>query len=127
MRQGGRQARTVVLLALLFGVAVVGARAASGSKAVRTPRVGSSITLRSDDEFLRVTLLAMRDPAYVLGRFGLPAPRNKLISVLLKVANLGRDFYHDSPGNGTKLISASARSTPRCCPGSIRISTVSPG
>jgi hypothetical protein len=117
MRQTGRQVRIVVLLALLLGGTAVGARAAPGSKAARTPRVGSSITLRSDDEFLRVTLLAVRDPAYVLGAFGSPAPRNKLVSVLLKVANLGRDFYHDSPGNGTKLISASTRVYSTVLPG----------
>jgi len=117
MPRGTRQARIVVLLAVLFGVAVVDVRNASGPKAAQTPHVGNSITLRSDDEFLRITLLAVRDPAHLPGRFGSPAPRNKLVSVLLKVANLGRDFYHDSPGNGAKLISGSARVYSTVLPG----------
>jgi hypothetical protein len=117
MRRGTRQALIVVLVALLFCGAVVGVSAASGGKAARTPRVGGSVTLRSDDEFLRVTLLAVRDPAYAVGRFGSPALRNKLVSVLLKVTNLGRGFYHDSPGNGTKLISRSTRVYSTVLPG----------
>jgi hypothetical protein len=70
----------------------------------RGDHVGSSIRLRSDDEDLRITLLKVRNPARVAGEFGAPRPGHKLVAVLLKLTNLGRVFYRDSPGNGARLI-----------------------
>lgn len=83
----------------------------------RTHGVGTSITLRSDDEFLRIRLLEVRDPAHLAGTFGAPGPGDKLVAVELKLTNLGRIFYVDSPGNGTKLISASGRAYSPVLPG----------
>jgi hypothetical protein len=83
----------------------------------RAQGFGTSITLRSDDEFLRIQLLEVRDPAHLVGSFGAPRPGNKLVAVELKLTNLGPVFYVDSPGNGTKLISASGRAYPAVLPG----------
>jgi hypothetical protein len=107
LRGGG--VKGVALAALSLGILIVSASAASGQLRALRPDAGRSITLRSDDEFLRVTLLDVQDPAHVIGEFGAPGAGNKLVAVQLKLANLGRAFYHDSPGNGTKLISASGR------------------
>jgi hypothetical protein len=109
--------RGAPLVALSLGTLIVSASAASGQPAARRPDLGRSITLRSDDELLRITLLKVQDPAHVIGQFGAPAAGNKLVAVQLKLTNLSHAFYHDSPGNGTKLISTSGRMYSTVLPG----------
>jgi hypothetical protein len=99
----------VFVTAVVLGTGFHAGSAAASMSASghRGDHVGSSITLRSYDEDLRITLLKVRNPARVAGEFGAPRPGHKLVAVLLKLTNLGRVFYRDSPGNGARLIGAS--------------------
>jgi hypothetical protein len=105
------------LAAVLSAMALVGVSAPAGQTGLRRPGVGRSITLRGDDEVLRITLLKVYDPAHVQGSFGAARPGNKLVAALLKLTNLDRAFYRDSPGNGAKLISTHGRIYPAVLPG----------
>jgi hypothetical protein len=112
---GGRRTNRIVILLVAFACLVAAASPALGQP--RPHRVGTSITLRSADEYLRIRLLGVQDPAYVVGTFGAAGPGNKLVAVELELTNLGHTFYRDSPGNGTKLISASGHVYPAVLPG----------
>ena len=113
----GRFGTAAALAAVLSAVAIVGVSAPAGQTGVAGSGVGKSFTLRSEDEVVRITLLRVYDPAHVRGSFGAARPGNKLVAVLLRLTNLDRVFYHDSPGNGTKLISMYERTYPAVLPG----------
>jgi hypothetical protein len=102
-------------LLVLTAALVVVANAADAHP--RPHGLGTSITLQSDDEYLQIQLLEVRDPAHVIGTFGAAGPGHKLIAVKLKLTNLSHIFYRDSPGNGTKLISTTGHAYPTVLPG----------
>jgi len=100
---------------LLVGVLSIALSAAGaaygglGAKPARpkTPDLGGSITLKSYDEHLQITLLGVENPAHRAYKIGTPDSGEKYVAVRLRIFNLSRYRYNDSPSNGARLISTS--------------------
>ena len=93
------------LASMLFAVGV--ATAAPGQGLARAkPHIGSSITLKSYDEYVRITLLAVQSPPESNYRVATQKAGDKYVAVLLRIVNLRRDRYNDSPSNGARLMTA---------------------
>ena len=89
--------------------AVFAAGIASGAQARSTPQrsvvsdVGRSQTLKSYDQWLRITLLRIKNPAAPTNSYMTPDRGKKFVAVLLRVTNLSSRPYGDSPSNGAEL------------------------
>jgi hypothetical protein len=116
MRRVRRGCIVAALASLLVGVGVAGA--AAGKAHVRAePHIGSSITIESYDEHVRITLLAVETPAKVDNRVATPNVGNRYVGVLLRIVNMSRHRYNDSPSNGARLITATRAAYPITLPG----------
>ena len=69
-----------------------------------TPRIGSSIVIESYDEHVRITLLTVQDRAGARYSFDKPRAGYRFVAVSLRIVNLSRDRYNDSPSNGARVI-----------------------
>jgi hypothetical protein len=81
-----------------------------------SPHIGSSITIKSYDEHLRVSLLAVEDPAEIGYSFDSPSGY-RYVAVSLRIVNLSRDRYNDSPSNGSRLITTNRTAVRITLPG----------
>ena len=91
------------LASVLASVGVANAAPTRGHPYL-APHIGSSIEIESYDEHLRITLLAVQDPASARYSFDKPRPGLKYVAVSLRIVNLSRDRYNDSPSNGARVI-----------------------
>lgn len=77
----------------------------SGGKRPRA-RLGDAITLKGTDAKLKVKVLRVSRNLQV-GEFDKPqSPRNRFVGVFVRLTNVGRKTYKDSPSNGAKLITS---------------------
>lgn len=76
-----------------------------------TARVGSSITLKGQDngEQVTVTVLKIVDPAKSSNDYESPDPGKRYVAVQIKIQNSGTVTYDDSPSNGSKLIDSQSQ------------------
>ena len=70
-----------------------------------TAKVGSTITLTGNDpgERMAVTVLKVVDPAHG-GEFDSPGPGKRFVGVEIRLKNVGRANYSDSPSNGAVIL-----------------------
>jgi hypothetical protein len=94
-----------VLVAMAAALLVAGS--ASGASSAST--AGHAITLRSYDQYLRVTFLGWKRTRHGSDSFDTPSPGHVYIAVKLKLRNLSRHTYNDSPSNGAVLESTTHR------------------
>ncbi|MGW7452474.1 DUF4352 domain-containing protein [Streptomyces sp. NPDC054787] len=68
--------------------------------------VGATIDLTGlkDGEKLAVTLVKLVDPAQPKNPYLTPEAGARFVAVQFRLKNTGTDVYHDSPGNGAKLV-----------------------
>jgi hypothetical protein len=105
MAAAGTRFVVAALASVLVAVGVAKAAPRNGHPRAM-PHIGNSITIRSYDEYVRITLLVVRSPALVDQRFATPSPGDKYVAVLLRIVNLSRYRYNDSPSNGARIIAA---------------------
>jgi hypothetical protein len=83
-------------VALLALGALIMAATASGLS-------GGTITLKSYDQHLRVTVIGWANNAHSSNEFLTPSAGHRFLAVKLKIVNLASNTYDDSPGNGAIL------------------------
>ena len=109
MKVGGQRGRHLLAasLAAVVGLSVgLDKSVASARPIVRSAlRIGDSVALKSYDEYVRVTLLSLQNPARGANDIGTPSPGLKYVSISLRIVNLSRERYNDSPSNGARIIS----------------------
>jgi hypothetical protein len=104
----GRRIKRLVIAALAAAaVCIVAGTAVAGNRTsviYNSSEIGRSKVLKSDSEYVRVTLLAMRNPARSTNEFFQPGRGHKYVALKLRIANLDRKVYDDSPSNGANLV-----------------------
>jgi hypothetical protein len=68
--------------------------------------IGRSRVIKSADQYLRVTVLAVRNPAAPTNHLSIPARGHKFVAIKLRLTNLCRCVYDDSPDNGAHIVSS---------------------
>jgi len=61
------------------------------------------MTLKSYDQYLRITVLKWVNNARGSSSFDTPSPGKKYLAIKLKITNLSSKIYDDSPTNGAVL------------------------
>jgi hypothetical protein len=97
-----------VAAALAFLVVAVGGATAAPrtGRPPSLPQIGSAITIRSYDEYVRITLLSVQSPVELDNRVATTSAGNRFVAVSLRIVNLSRQRYNDSPSNGARLVTA---------------------
>lgn len=90
-----------IAAALLLGAVLAGS--ALGANSTTTAR--RATTLRSSDQYLRVTFLAWKRTYRGSDSFDRPSPGHVYLAIKLKLRNLSRKTYDDSPTNRAVLES----------------------
>jgi hypothetical protein len=88
---------------VLFGSVALAAVALA---APQRSDIGRSRVLKSADQYLRVTVLAVRNPAAPTNHLSIPARGHKFVAIKLRLTNLCRCLYDDSPDNGAHILSS---------------------
>jgi hypothetical protein len=112
----GTRCVVAALASMLFAVGIATAAPGKGHTRAR-PHIGGSITIKSYDEYVRITLLAVQNAPEVDYRVATPNAGDRYVAVLLRIVNLRRDRYNDSPSNGARLITATRAAYPIALPG----------
>src|SRR5215472_10456317 len=95
----------VVALLLVSVAASIGSpEEAVGSPMYAWPTVGDSLTIKSYDEYVRITVLRVQTSAAIPAGVDAAIPGLRFVAVQLRIANLSRERYNDAPGNGAILI-----------------------
>jgi len=97
--------KTTILTIAMAAIACLVLAAAAGAS-----NIGRAKVLRSYDQKLRVTVLAVRNPARPTDEYSVPGRGKKFVAIKLRLTNLDRRVYDDSPDNGAQLISLGNRS-----------------
>jgi uncharacterized protein DUF4352 len=92
-------------MAVLSGIAAALVVAGSASGASSAATGGRTITLRSYDQYLRITVLGWERTRRGSDAYDRPSPGHVYIAVKLRVRNLARRTYNDSLSNGAILES----------------------
>jgi Domain of unknown function (DUF4352) len=96
--------KRIILMLGIVAALVVPAAATSASNSGRT------VTLKSYDQNLRITMLGWVNGAQGSSEYDTPAAGKKYVSIKLRVTNLSKRTYSDSPSNGVKLQDKGHRS-----------------
>jgi hypothetical protein len=104
-------------LAMLVTIVLVlgGAMQASGAPdgAVKCGQVGKALVLDGFDNLhMRVKLLAKMDPAKASSDFFAPGAGKRYVALRLRLTNVSRVRYDDSPSNGASVIDTRGREYP---------------
>jgi hypothetical protein len=79
-----------------------GGSGGGGSKSQKA-RVGDSITIKTTETKLKVTVLGVMDPVNA-GQYDQPAASRRYVGVQLSIRNVGGNSYSDAPSNGAQLV-----------------------
>jgi hypothetical protein len=76
-----------------------------GGAASKKPRakIGDPITLKGADTTMKVTVLGVDDPLSG-GEFDQPEKGRRFVGVRIRLENVGKKTYDDSPVNGARLV-----------------------
>src|SRR5262245_15437248 len=96
--------KRIILMLGIVTALVVPAAATSASNSGRTA------TLKSYDQHLRITMLGWMNGARGSSEFDAPAAGKKYVAIKLRITNLSKRTYNDSPANGVKLQDKAHRS-----------------
>jgi hypothetical protein len=107
----------VAMVVALAAASVVSPDAGAGSPKYAWPTVGDALTIKSYDEYVRITVLRVETSAAIPAGVDAAIPGLRFVAVQLRIANLSQERYNDAPGNGAVLITDTNRSYRTTLPG----------
>jgi hypothetical protein len=102
-----RQVQPLGLIAAAFWLWAAGAAASPAQfrqRGATNSDIGRSRVLKSYDQYVRVTLLSLRNPASSGDSYVQPDRGKKFVAVKLRITNLARRVYRDAPSNGATIV-----------------------